>query len=474
MMDPSVRVQQPVFGTVTPIQNSSATALCLAFLLCAGLTGSALGQETARPQAAAAADYEEISKLLDSLQTRVEAMNDTAKDTDAAMDFLSEQVDEAIVKLSNREAENATLRDTAMGLSAELEALAGTRDDLGSQLARLTRERDEVVERLESQVRELASLLSLEQKTTKKLRGTLDARSAELRATLDERDRTALELGEARRALAAQRQESEIRGRELAALKLEVTRLQSDRAALDSRLAEEIAGAETTKASLDEARARNHALRGELDASESRIEELNQRLVALRGQIAELSGLLGEYESRDREQEQVIADLGRRLNLALARKVRELARYRSEFFGRLREVLGDRPDIRIVGDRFVFQSEVLFRTGEAELEPDGRAQLLRLAESLKEIAAAIPSDIDWVLRIDGHTDERPIQTERFPSNWELSTARAISVIKFLIEQGVPSDRVMAAGFAHFRPLDRAHNEAAFRRNRRIEFRLTQK
>jgi chemotaxis protein MotB len=169
-----------------------------------------------------------------------------------------------------------------------------------------------------------------------------------------------------------------------------------------------------------------------------------------------------------------IADLGRRLNLALASKVRELARYRSEFLGRLREALGDRADVRVVGDRFVFQSEVLFATGEAELEAPGRDQLLRLAESLKEIGATIPDDIDWVLRVDGHTDERPIQTPRFPSNWELSTARAISVVKFLIEGGVPAERVMAAGFAHFRPLDPGGGEAAFRRNRRIEFRLTQK
>ncbi len=136
--------------------------------------------------------------------------------------------------------------------------------------------------------------------------------------------------------------------------------------------------------------------------------------------------------------------------------------------------MGERADVRVVGDRFVFQSEVLFASGKAELEASGRAQLLRLAESLKEIGATIPGDIDWVLRVDGHTDERPIQTPRFPSNWELSTARAISVIRFLIDQGVPAERVMAAGFAHFRPLDPGGDAAALRRNRRIEFRLTQK
>jgi chemotaxis protein MotB len=246
------------------------------------------------------------------------------------------------------------------------------------------------------------------------------------------------------------------------------------RAALESRLADETAARQTIQASLEQSRTRNRAIDDELIAAGARMAAVTRQLAALRAQIAELSGLLDASEGDNQEQQEVIADLGRRLNLALATKVRELAKYRSEFFGRLREVLGERSDVRIVGDRFVFQSEVLFRTGEAELEEPGREQLRRLAESLQQIADTIPSDIDWVLRIDGHTDERPIQTPRFPSNWELSTARAISVVRFLIEQGVPAKRVMAAGFAHFRPLVPGRDEAAFQRNRRIEFRLTQK
>lgn len=201
---------------------------------------------------------------------------------------------------------------------------------------------------------------------------------------------------------------------------------------------------------------------------------LNRQIAALRQQLTRVVDALEAVESETQEKEVQLADLGRRLNVALATKVRELARYRSEFFGRLRKVLGERPDIRIVGDRFVFQSEVLFNTGEAELEMVGRQQLRRFAKSLKGIAATIPSDIDWVLRVDGHTDERPIQTSRFPSNWELSTARATSVIKFLIEEDIPAGRLIAAGFAQFRPLDTGQDESAFRRNRRIEFRLTQK
>jgi chemotaxis protein MotB len=210
------------------------------------------------------------------------------------------------------------------------------------------------------------------------------------------------------------------------------------------------------------------------DEAQAQVQLLNREVLALRLQLASLATALDAAEAASKEQDVHVADLGRRLNLALASKVKELARYRSEFLGRLRTVLDQRADVRVVGDRFVFQSEVLFATGEAELEAPGRAQLLRLGESLKEIGATIPGDIDWVLRVDGHTDERPIQTPRFPSNWELSTARAISVVRFLIDQGVPAERVMAAGFAHFRPLDPGGNEAALRRNRRIEFRLTQK
>jgi chemotaxis protein MotB len=169
-----------------------------------------------------------------------------------------------------------------------------------------------------------------------------------------------------------------------------------------------------------------------------------------------------------------IADLGRRLNVALANKVQELASYRSEFFGRLREILGNRPDIRIVGDRFVFQSEVLFTPGSADLGPEAKSELDLLAGALRDVAAKIPPEIPWVLRVDGHTDKRPISTPQFPSNWELSTARAIAVTKYLISQGIPPSRLAAAGFGEFQPIDTAEGEDAFRKNRRIEFKLTER
>ena len=154
--------------------------------------------------------------------------------------------------------------------------------------------------------------------------------------------------------------------------------------------------------------------------------------------------------------------------------MQELAKYRSDFFGRLRKVLGDRDEVRIVGDRFVFQAEVLFDSGSAEINPQGRAQLDKLARVLKQIENDIPREINWVLRIDGHTDVNPIATPEYPSNWELSAARAISVVKQLIDRGVPAKRLVAAGFGEFQPIDRGASGEALRRNRRIELKLTEK
>jgi chemotaxis protein MotB len=211
-----------------------------------------------------------------------------------------------------------------------------------------------------------------------------------------------------------------------------------------------------------------------LSEAQSTIDQLNHQILALRQQLQQISAALDASEAKSKDQQVQIADLGKRLNAALASKVEELARYRSEFFGRLREVLGDRPDIRVVGDRFVFQSEVLFALGSADLSDDAKKQLLPVAQALKDISSKIPPDINWVLRVDGHTDKRPITTAQFPSNWELSTARAISVVRFFMDQGIPANRLVAAGFGEYQPLDTGDNEAAYRRNRRIELKLTER
>ncbi|MGJ4881174.1 MULTISPECIES: peptidoglycan -binding protein [unclassified Bradyrhizobium] len=206
----------------------------------------------------------------------------------------------------------------------------------------------------------------------------------------------------------------------------------------------------------------------------AQIEVLNQQISALRRQLAALEDALDASEKRDKESQSRIADLGSRLNVALAQRVQELTRYRSEFFGRLRAILGNRPDIRVVGDRFVFQSEVFFDTGQATLLPEGQQELNSVATALVDLDKQIPAEISWVLRVDGHTDVRPINSPVFKSNWELSSARAISVVQYLISLGVPAQRLVAAGFAEFQPLDPANTEDAFRRNRRIELKLTER
>jgi len=205
----------------------------------------------------------------------------------------------------------------------------------------------------------------------------------------------------------------------------------------------------------------------------AQIENLNEQIGALRRQIAALEDALGASEKKESAAQLRIADLGQRLNVALAQRVQELSRYRSDFFGKLREILGNRPDIRIVGDRFVFQSEVFFDSGSATLRPEGRAELDKLASAILDLQSKIPSDINWVLSVEGHTDVRPVgPTSSFKSNWDLSAARAISVVQYLITKRVPPQRLDAAGFGQYQPIDPGTSDEALAHNRRIELKLT--
>ena len=206
----------------------------------------------------------------------------------------------------------------------------------------------------------------------------------------------------------------------------------------------------------------------------AQVDLLNQQIAAMRRQLASLEEALAASEGRDRDSQARIADLGSRLNVALAQRVQELARYRSDFFGRLRQILGTRQDVRIVGDRFVLQSEVLFQPGQATLRSEANGEIDRIAQIILDVARDIPPDIPWVLRVDGHTDQRPIQSSAFPSNWHLSAARAISVVQYLNGRGIPAQRLLAAGFGEFQPLDLAATDDANRRNRRIELKLTER
>jgi chemotaxis protein MotB len=330
--------------------------------------------------------------------------------------------------------------------------------------------RDAALRLLQGQLGELADVLALERKAKDELSASVTRLSEELQASIAAREALGAQVlaltrrAETAEADAAASQEAQ---RQAAKLAADIVALQALKEDLEKQAQSLAARAEES----------GRALVAERELSESaraQVALLNQQMAALREQLAGLQAALSEAEAKDKAQQVEIASLGQRLNAALASRVQELARYRSEFFGRLREVLGDQPDIRIVGDRFIFQSEVLFETGSAELEADGQAQLRRVADVLKDVARRIPSDIDWILQLEGHSDRIPIATPLYPSNWELSSARAMSVVRLLIDQGIPAAKLSAAGFGEFHPIDPGSGDAALRRNRRIEIKLTQR
>ncbi|MEE8505809.1 MAG: peptidoglycan -binding protein [Kiloniellales bacterium] len=389
--------------------------------------------------------------------------------------------DEALVRLQRDIAElgellalersaNAELRIDVSQLSSELQSSLTTRESLASQLAALTETRDEIEAQLKSSKAESARVskeledaykvveadkekIEVQLAQLAMLQQLRDDLTRQLTAAEQESVKVSKELEDAYKVIEADKEKIQAQLQDLAIL-------QSLRDDLMAKLAKvESAGAEQMKLT---------------DEAQQRVLLLNRQIKALRDQLANLAAILETTEAANKDKEVQIADLGRRLNVALATKVQELARYRSEFFGRLREILGKRQDVRIVGDRFVFQSEVLFESGSAELGEPGQVQLAQLATALREIAAKIPKDLAWILRVDGHTDRAPIHTPEFPTNWELSTARAMSVVNFLISQGIPPEHLAATGFGEFQPLDTITSDAAFRRNRRIELKLTQR
>jgi chemotaxis protein MotB len=277
-----------------------------------------------------------------------------------------------------------------------------------------------------------------------------------------------LQIAELTESLAMERTSKRTMQDELAALQASLAGAEAERDRLRGEQAGAGAGtAPVPTAELDQQR--------DISARAlAQVELLNQQIAALRRQIGALEDALEASEARGRESQAKIADLGSRLNVALAQRVQELARYRSDFFGKLREILANRPDIRIEGDRFVFPSEVFFDVGSAAISPSGRQQLDKLADALKQLETQIPNDIAWVLRVDGHTDKRPVNSFQFPSNWELSAARAIEVVKYLISRGISPQHLVAAGFGEFQPIDTADTEEAFAKNRRLELKLTER
>jgi chemotaxis protein MotB len=341
--------------------------------------------------------------------------------------------------------------------------------------------KDQTLARLSQQISELSDMLSMERGNSQQLKVQLsqlssaltkstaerDALQNRLTVIVGERDSLKAQLGDAQSKIAAsaeKQKQLEDAYKTVEADQKKITALLSDIAALESLrddLQKKLLTADENAKQIT-------------SQSEAQVALLNQQILAMRDQLSQLSAALDASAQKSKEQQVQISDLGSKLNAALASKVEELARYRSEFFGRLREALGDRQDIRIVGDRFVFQSEVLFASGSADIGQAGRDQLDTLATTLILITKEIPEDIDWVLRIDGHTDKRPITGGLYASNWELSTARAIAVLKYLASKGIPENRLAAAGFAEFSPLDTADTEEAYTKNRRIEFKLDQR
>ena len=416
-------------------------------------------------------------------------MSNTLSSRDQALTRLNRQLTELSDLLAMEREANADLRVNIAQLSAELQSSTANRepltaslaeaqakqDQLNTQVSALSRRGDQAAgevtqvsreledaykvieadrQKIETSLREIASLQA-DIQALRDVRELLETQVAALTAlsqrTESERDQTAEQLQRTEAARAKATEELRLTAEQREALMAELSAIRDRSQQLESQLSTERERTtlaqreieqrdirlEELKLALDQTQA---ALAGEkklTDEGRAEVAVLNQQLAALRDQLNRLTASLDLAELKSQEQQAQISDLGRRLNLALASKVEELARYRSEFFGRLREVLGSRQDIRIVGDRFVFQSEVLFPSASATLEESGKVQLAKLANTLLEIAGRIPPEVNWIMRVDGHTDPRPISTPQFPSNWELSTARAISVVKFLVERGVP-------------------------------------
>jgi chemotaxis protein MotB len=422
---------------------------------------------------------------------------------DRALDRVNRQMAELSDMLSLERGRSAEMRLSVAQLNRDLTAATGARDSLAQQLANLRAEESKVAadrdalksdrDRLSAQLADSNVQLQAAQARANSLQSQVAEAAQHSDALGQDAATTAAQLADARRQLADTQAHLAEMQRQSDALNQTV---QADRATIAARLSDLATMAEQTRALTalrDElerqardaaARAmteqqKNAAVTAQLadeqklgDSARAQIALLNAQLAELRTQLAGVSQALDASEKADKDKDLQIANLGSRLNSALAQKVEELQRYRSDFFGKLREVLANRPGIQVVGDRFIFQSEVLFPVGSADLSPAGVEQIKALATTLLQIAKEIPPDVNWLLRVDGHADKQPVQSPRFPSNWELSAARAITVVKLLVDQGVPADRLAATGFGDNQPIDSANTPDAYARNRRIELRLT--
>ncbi len=349
---------------------------------------------------------------------------------------------------------NAAMTEKIAILSAEIETLTVDRSTLQGEVESLTEKRIEDREIIEVHLRTIASLQQ-DIQSLQALRQELESQIETAAAALSQEQGLTQSLRDRSKALEARLADEE-----------EKTLLaQNDIEQRDIRI-------QALSALIGEQQQALEDQRSLTADAQAEIALLSQKIKLLSRQLAEIGTALKLSELEREDQKEQLSDLGKRLNIELARRVNDLERYRSEFFGRLREIVADNPMVRVEGDRFLLQAELLFPSGTADLTDQGKSELQGLAGVLREISLGIPEDLQWILRVDGHTDRVPISTGRYPSNWELSTARAVSVVRYLASQGIPEERMAATGFSKFHPIDPADSVEAYRRNRRIEIKLT--
>jgi chemotaxis protein MotB len=389
------------------------------------------------------------------LSHSIAQLNSELTDASNARDTLSQQL--------------AAMKDTAQRSAADRDTVRAERDRIAQQLADAMLQQHSAAARnetLQSQLAEAQQRTDTANQDTVKVAGEL----ADARSQLTEMQKQIAALD---RTVQTDKDTLQARLSDLANLAEEDRALAALRDELQKQVQTANAGAAAEQQRREAAEAQLSDQRRIGDSAQARIALLNRQVDELKSQLGSVAAALDASQSEDKQKDVQIANLGQKLNVALATKVEELQHYRSEFFGKLRDLLANRPGVQIVGDRFVFQSEVLFPVYSADLTSAGQAEMTALAVTIKDIAAEIPPDIHWILRVDGHTDHQPIKAGGpFASNWELSTARAITVVKLLIADGVPPEHLAATGFADYEPLDTADTPDAYAKNRRIELRLT--
>ncbi len=379
---------------------------------------------------------------------------------------------QALEKATTQLSELSDALSLERGKAADLQLSVS---QLGKELATRTADRDQIAQQMADANRALQDAGAVNTRLQTQLSDTrtqADAANRDADAARNQLTEMQRQIAELDRTVSADKTTLQAKLSDLAALAEQSRALAALRDELEKQAQDAAAHATTEQQ-------RREAVQAQLsddqklgDSARAQIALLNQQIDQLKGQLSSIATSLDLAQQQGHDKDVQIANLGQKLNVALAAKVEELQQYRSEFFGQLRRVMANRPGIQIVGDRFVFQSEVLFPAGSAEMSQAGIAQMTALAVTIKDVAQEIPKDVNWILRVDGHTDPQPVRNGTFASNWELSAARAITVVKLLIADGVPSGHLAATGFGEYQPFGPSDGPDAYAKDRRIELRLT--